>query len=480
MKLARRSYHRVVRPNANDFSVLNPTLWANEALLMLRERMGMARLVNQNYNSEVVDLGDVVNILVPGTFNFGRKGAPCESVVIQDMSATKIQVKMDQWPQVAFKICDGEPGQKRFDYITTMLTPAMDAFGAGINRILATQVYQFLANNAGKLNGLDETNLPTFLADATLAADDLNWPEQNRTIIIPNRMKRAGLLNQTFLNATEDDVRRRGALDMAMGWNMALQGHAPSIKATQATYTAAVNNAGGYAAGATSIAFDGMVGATTFAVGDWLVIAGDQTPQQVTVVGGGTNGTPITISPGLKRAVADNAVITVIKGGLVNKVGGYAGTSGSTIGYSKGIITDGWSSAPALGQGITFGTTTTIYSIIRIDVVTPGSAYVIWLDKPLAANIADDATIHPLPSGDYGFAFLSNAFTLVSRPPKLPGAGTGNNLGVAAVLKTDPITGLTIRVTISYNADVQATMCVIDTFMGVATVNDDLGLAVFG
>lgn len=71
-----------------------------------------------------------------------------------------------------------------------------------------------------------------------------------------------------------------------------------------ATGTAAVNNVGGYAAGATSVAFDGLTG--DLKAGDFVTFAGHTKVYQLTA----DSTTTIEIYPALMAPVADDEVIT--------------------------------------------------------------------------------------------------------------------------------------------------------------------------
>ena len=71
-----------------------------------------------------------------------------------------------------------------------------------------------------------------------------------------------------------------------------------------ATGTLLVNNAGGYAAGSSTIAADGLTG--TLKAGDFIKFAGHDKVYTITADG----ATSLTIEPALLESVADNEVIT--------------------------------------------------------------------------------------------------------------------------------------------------------------------------
>jgi hypothetical protein len=470
---------------ANDFSALNPTLWAREAILRLRPRLVMGNLVGRDWEDIPRKFGDVVNAFMPGDFTFSRKGAPCENVVTQSTNGTTVQVALDQWPQIAFQICDGDEDREFLDLVDTLLNPAIVALAEGADRILATQVHQFYGNNAGQLGTISNANVLDYLTDATELFSINAVPMEGRAMVITPKTNTAVLKNSNLINAAftgdEGTALRTASVGQLVGWNLINGLTQPSIRPGQTTTTALVNMAGGAAAGATAITYDTeLPGADPFNVGQWVVIAGDGIPQHITAID--TAGNILTITPGLKRAAADNALITGIKSAAVNNAAGYIGTTASphVIGYNKQILIDGIAnSAPKIGQMVTFGINpaaadfANIYAIIRVDTINAGAGtFGIWLDKPLVSALVDNEVVNFGPAGEYNFGIMQNAFALVSRPLPKPRVGTLSS--VASYQK------FSIRVTISYDAVAQAHLVVVDFLMGVGKVNDNLGMVMFG
>lgn len=474
--LSRRSR----RVFANDFSSLNPTIWANEAIVQLLPNMVVANLVNRDFGTEMARFGDVVNAYVPGTFQMNRKGALCENVVVQDASGSQIQVPLDQWPQVSFLICDGEENRPALDLVDTLLAPAVTALAQGVDRIIANQVYRFLPNVAGHLTGVDETNVRAYVLEAREEMNRRNVPLQGRVLLLTPGTETEALSVDAFTNAASlgDDgtALREAALGRKFGFDIFMSQTQPEISTGQVTVgVVAVNGAAG--AGATTVTYDGA-GAAAVAAGQWVRIAGDDTPQHITAIGG--VGTIMTITPGLKRPVADNAAITIVAPGAVNKAGGYIGTTMNprVIGWAKEILVDGFANnAPQIGQLVSFGTQDEHYSIIKLTVYDAAAGtFGITLDRPLVTAIADNATVNLGPAGKYNFAFLRNALTFVARPLAAPRAGTG----AASRTIVDPVNRVTIRVTITYDGEKQGHLVTLDFLMGVGVLNQDLGEILLG
>jgi hypothetical protein len=461
------------------FDSLDPAVWVNEALVQLTPNLVIGNLVQRDFDNKVAKFGSRVEAFLPGTFEMLRKGAPCENLVTQSTAGSSVEVALNQWPYVSFLICDGDEDRSVLDLVETLLTPAVNALALGIDRILSVQMYDFINNNAGHLNNLDETNIKSYILEAREQMNRKNVPLRGRTMLLTPGTETDALSLDAFTDASKigDDgtALREAAIGRKYGFDFIMTQSQPEIAPGQTVITAAIN-AGNRGVGATALTIDTVAGGTP-AAGQWAVIDGDDTPQHVTASNGTTT---LTISPGLKRAVADNAVITIVKPGAVNNVAGYNGTTTSprVIGWAKEILVDGFAnSPPQLGQLVSFGIDTHTYGIIKLRIIdSAAGTFGIELDKPLANPLVNDATVNLGPSGKYNFALLRNAFVMVNRPIAAPRAGTG------AISRTqvDAVNKVALRVTISYDAKAQGHLVTLDTLMGVGSLSNDLGLIMLG
>lgn len=481
-KRSRRSF-------LNDFSVLNPTLWANEAIIALLPNMVVGQLISRDFDTTVSRFGDVVNAFIPSKFVMNRKGALCDNVVTQDATGSRVQVPLNQWPQVSFLICDGEEDRNQLDLIDTLLTPAVQALAQGIDRILTAQVNQFLLDNVvGHANLVDSTTIRSYILAAREALNRKNVPVPGRALLLsPGTETQALEVDALTLAMDVGDngqALREAALGRKYGFDIFMTQTQPEVAAghkTIGTVTAAAASAG-----ATTVTLAGAgigTAGASLLVGQWISIAGDDTPQQLTAVNVGASAGVCTIQPGLRSSVSANAVTLLLADGAVNNAAGYIGTTDSprVIGWAKEILVDGFtdsgaiSGAPQIGQFVSFGTDiVNRYTIIGLRVIG-GGAFGITLDRPLITALADNAVVHLGPSGKYNFGFLRNAFTMVNRPLPQPRAQTA----LSRVI-TDPVNKISIRVTITYDGNKQAHLVTLDTLMGVGILNQDMGVVMLG
>jgi hypothetical protein len=452
---------------ANNLDVFTPTIWAQEAILQLQPNMLIGNLIHRDFENLLANYGDTVNVVKPGTFTMTRKGSPLENVTIQDATASSIQFKLNQNPQVAFMIADSEQAKSITDLFSTYLTPAVQALAQGIDAIASGQHTKFWKNGfAGGLGQLSSSTVNDQILELRERMNLYKVPEQNRVAIVGTRTETIGLKERMFVKVNESgssDALRRGSLGQLYGFDIYAAQSQTSLQGVGMTgVTGAINHAGGYAAGSNSFVVDGFTGVAITA-GMWIKISGDDTPLQVASASG-TDTVGIVTTQKLQRDVADNAVITAINPGKVNFASGYLGTAGSVPGYAKAIVVDSFGgNLPALGMPVSFGAQTVVYTVIGVD--TGNST--ITLDRPLELNIADNDNINPAPVGQYNLGFQKNALAMVVRPLPKPKIGA-----LASVISYN---GLSLRVTISYDPYKQGHLVTIDCLMGINELDTNLG-----
>jgi hypothetical protein len=451
---------------ANDVDALVPEMWAQESLMVLEENMQISGMVHRDFQTMVAAHGDVINTRKPADFTAKRKGVN-DSVTIQDATVTNVQVPLDQLVHVSFLLRDGEESKSFKDLVAEFLRPALIAQARFLDQVVLGQVHRFLmAKAAGGLGLLTSTTAKQYILDTRQILNENKCPVEGRNLFLTPNSESAFLALDLFVSTEQvgdSAALREASLGRKLGFNMFMSQNTPSIAAGNTTLAGAVNLTAGYAKGhAAAIVVDGFTGAVT--VGEWLTIAGDMTPYQITATAATLgNTTSITLDQPLRRAIADNAVITSYVGGAVNLAAGYA------AGWAKEIVVDAFTVAPRVGQMVTFGTTATVYTIIQVTGLTS-----ILLDRPLSATIADNAAVNLGPMGEYNFAFHKNALALVCRPLAAPRAGVG---AASAVINYN---GLSVRCTITYDGEKQGHLITIDMLCGVALLDQLLGCILLG
>lgn len=300
---------------ANQRGGYDLTFFAQESLIQLEQALGFAARVYRDYSPSPQEKGQTITIAKPSTFE--AKNAPSSA---QDIDAGKVNILLDQWKEVKFALGDDEMHFSKDRIIQDHIRPA---------------AYSLANEIGGQLAGLYNT-IP-WVADV-----DTSTPKNN--VIVPRKILRqngvpldvpgmvhlgvdadleATLLGADFMSNADaggmagEETLLRGTLGSRFGVEMFADG---SIKEhTSGTVVSAgndavgaVNNGGGYAEGAETIAVDGLNAAETVVPGDSLSFAGHSQQYTVTstvtlAAGAGSLG----IYPALKAAVADDEVVTI-------------------------------------------------------------------------------------------------------------------------------------------------------------------------
>ena len=451
---------------ANDNDALIPELWAQEALITLDAQMVAANLVHRDFENEIASFGDVVNAHRPADFVMKRK-TDADNVTVQDAVSANIPVPLDQHLHTSFMIKDGEES-KSFKSLREMyLERAVMSLAQGVDQVVLAQVYEFMANLQGQI-GTPLTS--SSVVGVREAFNILKAPMTGRNLIM-SPTQEGDLLNvDKFIKANEvgdeGSAMREASLGRKFGIQMYMSQNVPSIVAGNTVdITGRVNLTAGYAIGTTVLVVDGYTGGNILTPGSWCTIAGDMTPQLITAqTDDATDTTGITIAPGLRNAVADEAVITVYAPGAIDQA---VAPTGYASGYTKELTVDGFTVAPKNGQLVSFAAAgTNKYGLLPTPTITE-----ILLNRALDdAAAADDAVVGIGPVGEYGLAFHRDAIALVTRPLAQPAAGAG---ALSAVVNAN---GIAVRVTITYDGNAQGHLVTVDLLCGVKTLDTRLGV----
>ncbi len=459
----------------NSIDPFIPEIWANEGLRILEENMVMTHIVHRGFSPQFARFGDIVHTRRPAEL-VGLRKTISDDITLQDVTATDVAVPLNQYFHASFIIRDGEQSYAFQDLIQAYLRPAMRGIAVAVDRLLLGQHFRFWANYGGGLGLMTDQTSKNYILDVREKMNVNKADPEGRNFILTPSAETTLLKLELFTAADKvgDDgsALRNASLGRKLGFDFFMCQNACNVQVPSAgTVVSAVNNSAGYPIGTTALTVDG---GTTQVAGGWIKIAGDDTPQQiVSLTGGGGATTAIVITPGLRRAVLNDAVITGYYGaGLVNQgvsVTGYA------AGYQKSIAYDGATAGATLqvGQTLSFGSATDLYTVINKTALTATTG-TIWLDRPLDAAIANDAVIQQCPPGTYNLAIQKDALAFVNRPLEPPRQGVGARSGVAS------LNDLSMRVVITYDGMKQGHIVTFDMLAGIALLDVNQGAVLFG
>lgn len=454
---------------ANDNSAFVPELWAMEGLHILEENMVMAGLVHRDFSNEIANFGDVVNTRRPGTFKTRRK-TDSDPIVLQDASATNVQVPLDQHMYVSFTIKDGEASKSFQELVDIYLTPGMMGIARGIDRAILGAVPGFLGNKVGKLGALSAVNAKDYLLEARETMNEnLAFPENRNCVLAPSA-ETAMLKTEMFLKANErgDGGRalREAALGRVLGFDTWMDQNVTGLNAVDLD-TAPGEVTASYVAGhSANMNVDLDPDYVSF-VGEYCVISSDGQPTTLAVVNSAANDTDIiALDAPLKYAVSANDPITIYKKCAIKNTGGYA------AGWTKGVNLDSFTATkhPRVGQILNIGGK--VYTIIESE--DNAGERTVWLDRPLEDTVIDTADVFPGPAGSFNLCFHRDAIALVTRPLALPSGALGVRSQVGVY------NNVAMRVTMQYDVHAQGTVVTLDILCGVKQLDSRLGAVLLG
>jgi hypothetical protein len=451
----------------NSLDAWNPELWAQESLAILEENMVIGNLIHRDFSDEIQAYGDTVNTRRPSEYTAKRKGAN-DDVTVQDSEATNVAVKLDQHIHTSFTIKDQEQSYAFQDLVNVYLRPAAMSIARKVDRILMGQVYQYLGNAVGQLQGVTVANVKRTLLELGEKMDVNKAYVDGRNLVVCPATKtdilELDLFNAANQRGDEGTALRRASLGEILGFDCMMAQNTPFLTTAASTLNADELSADA-AAGATVISLDsgGVV-----VVGQYLTLEGDVAPYRV--MGIATND--ITLNRALRFDVAAGASnLYAVTTGLVD-LAGHVGVTSYPLGYDKEIKVDG-TGVPHVGQLVSFNTDGSPnvalageYSIVDVRV---SSGYYIELDRPLETAITDNDVVGYGPAGAYNFAFHRDALAMVMRPLAPPRAGAG---AISAVANYN---GLALRITVSYEGRGQGHLVTCDVLFGTKVLDTNLG-----
>lgn len=440
---------------ANSVSDLTAEKIAFEGLAILVETPVLSGYVATDFQNQVADPGDVVRAPYPVEMTANRipEGS---SATVNNLTTGSHLVTLNQHISQAFSIGDREQQRSFVEISEFFIAPAVRSMANMANDIIQGEKYRSYKSTVGKIGtALAYTDI--------LAAGKLqtkaNVPAIGRNMFI-GADAGADIRNMDKfvdnVSSTDPSLVRMGAIGAINGYMVHETNSFSSVDASTRV-TGAVNSAS-MVKGTTSVTVDGFSAAIT--TGSWCTI--DGVPYRITGTTGGSTPTAIAIeSPGLRDAVANDAVVYVYTPAVVN--------TGTTypVGYEGAI---GWDGAvtPKIDQGVSFGTDGDPYSIIAV------SSTEIWLNRPVDVAIANDVSAFLMPAGNYGLGLYRNSIQLVNRPLALPRANQGVDAYVASGM------GWSIRVMSSYDILAKKTTYAMDFIMGIATIDENANVIVLG
>ena len=290
----------------NVYGAYNETFFAQEALPLLENALGLAGRVYREYETNTKEQGDTTTIRKPSTFV--AQSAPSSS---QDLNTSKVDLKLSEWDEVKFEITDKDRALTSDRIISDHIRPAVYALANKVDQKVASLVQRipWYTQLGGTFDIKD-------LAKATQVLFDNGVPLDQPELIhgmVDGALKTEINAYMAGKNMTGPgvDSARRGQLAELMGVNWFANQNTP--KFTTNTLTDGVGATTANAAkGDTQIAINGIDSAGAVVAGDTFSIAGVAQRFVVTQGASATTGAiaALKFEPALPVAVTSGAVVT--------------------------------------------------------------------------------------------------------------------------------------------------------------------------
>lgn len=339
---------------ANDLTVLADKILAR-AMMSLRSRASLPRLVNSDFSAEAAKKGQTIEIPIPTAVGIRDVVASVTDPTPVDQAVKSVKIDLNYWKQTdPLYVTDAEV--VAIDVQNLWLPPAMqesvNAMASFVNqtilsKYIATDKSRAVYGSVGTA-GTTPFGSGVGVKSATDARKVLNVqkvPATGRIGVLDFTAEAEALALAQFSDV-EKVGERNAKIDGEIGRKFGIDWYADddvpyhvagTIANASAARQCAVNNGAGYAAGISTINVDMGASASvigTIKVGDVLsfvghtqtytVIANAASAQYNTGTGAYTFATNaiagLSIYPALTAAVADNEVITVVASHRVNLV----------------------------------------------------------------------------------------------------------------------------------------------------------------
>jgi len=292
-------------------TLLTPTIIAREALMALENNLVLGNLVHRDYSSEFVKVGDTVKVRKPATFTAVEFDGDLTGE-IQAITEGSVDVKMDKVLDVSFELTSQELTLSVQDFQTQVAEPAMRALAQAIDVRIAQLVLDipyFVT-----YDGTSDATKTQGIADLRALLSTNKVPLSDRRCVLDPTTESKLITVASFLNAEkrgDTKALKEGNMGRVLGFDFYMDQNIQSAPADSDDLAGAMDDAGDFAAGVTTIHVDAL-GTTAIGKGTILTIAGNTGQYVVTeAVTPGTNECDIKIYPGLNAIVLDNAVVTL-------------------------------------------------------------------------------------------------------------------------------------------------------------------------
>ncbi|MBN2492880.1 MAG: hypothetical protein JXQ29_18670 [Planctomycetes bacterium] len=305
---------------ANAVGNYNEDFFAQEALVSLYKHLGLATRVYMGYDREYAthQAGDTIKIRGPGSFTAGN--APTATASAADVTARSATITLDQWKDVVFGLTDKELALSKKQIIEDHVDPAAAAIADAIDQYILSYYYAVpyafcQAGATAAVTDIVEARRLLQIARCPLG-DRANMHAMLTLTHEKDLLNLAAFTQYQGGDGPAVTTQLSGNLGLRYGFNFwANQNYSTHVCTTATDVAGAIDSdpAVGYDKGTSTIHVDAFGASDVLKKGDTFYITGDPQPYSLTADATlSSNEIDINISPPLRQAVLDNAVVTFV------------------------------------------------------------------------------------------------------------------------------------------------------------------------
>ncbi len=291
-------------------SSYDPLFYAQEGLIALEKALGLASRVHRGYDKTPRTKGSVIDIRVPSTFTAAN--APATAA---DITASNIQINLDQWKEVKFKLTDKELAATQDDIINEHIRPAAYALADNIDQAIAAQYYliPWQVTATAPVAVADIVGCRKVLFDNGVPMNDNQLYFMVSGTVESELLQQSAFAQWSGAGATGEATQRTAVFGSRYGFEFFANQNAPTHTAGTLTAGTALQLNAGIAAGVTTCVFKDSGGSLsgTVKAGDTFVMAGNS--QSYTITADATaaaNLITVTFSPASVATYSTSAAVT--------------------------------------------------------------------------------------------------------------------------------------------------------------------------
>jgi len=296
----------------------------SQGLLALRGQTILPSIVNTDFDTEVAQKGDTINVPIPSAVTASAV-TPAETPPAgSGVTPTTAPIKLDQWFDAGFYMTDKDMAEVSRGIIPMQVSEAVKALAEKLNATLF-DTYHLIYGAAG---AAATTPFGSNYSEATAARKLLNKqkaPSSDRRIVLDPDAEENAINLKEFADSSftsEGGVILNGVIGRKLGFDWFYDQQVPTHVAGTPGGTPVVKDGGGaLVVGADEVVVDGLTATTgDYHKGDIITFAGhaQQYAVKEDATASGAGEVTIKIEPGLVAVPADGEAVSLVASHAVN------------------------------------------------------------------------------------------------------------------------------------------------------------------